>query len=176
MVDMHITSDGLKLITIGAMVTKASIVDIKKKVEVGQILEKEYIICSSLSKDNRFLLLNINSKLPELHLWSLDTLELINRFTGFAQQNYVIRCCFGWKDEQLLACGSEDGNIYIWHRNHDKPLIILKDDSDFASSINCIAWHPTDPSVIASAHDNYKIKIWSKSSIEKVIVKPPKKK
>lgn len=46
--------------------------------------------------------------------------------------------------------------------------MVLSDEQDNASvSTNCVSWHPKDPSVIASAHDNLKIKIWSKDSIKK---------
>jgi len=46
-------------------------------------MEKDTIISSFLTKDDKFLLLNISHKKPELKLWSLETMELVNRFSGY---------------------------------------------------------------------------------------------
>ncbi len=72
----------------------------------------------------------------------------------------MLRCCLGWKDEKLIACGSDDGLLYIWHRNHNKPLKILEDKHN-TSSINCVSWHPRKPEIIVTAHDDSHIIVWS---------------
>lgn len=66
----------------------------------------------------------------------------------------------------MIACGSEDGKLFIWHRNYNKPLKILncedeKDGKPNKNTINCVSWHPTRMNLIVSAHDDKTIKIWS---------------
>jgi WD40 repeat protein len=128
--EMHITNDGKLLVVVG-VTTKVSFIDFAKLAEVATITEKENIISSFLSADEKFLLLNTSYKTPELHLWSIKigggaNCELINRFIGFKQSQFSLRCCLGWREEQMIAQGSEDGSVYIWHRNHSKPLKILR--------------------------------------------------
>jgi WD40 repeat protein len=114
------------LVAVGQYNNRISIIEIKKKNEVGFIQEKDLVQSSYISNNSKYILLLVSSKTPELHLWSLETLELMNRFVGFKQQNFLLRCCLGGQDDAMISCGSEDGNLFIWHRNYNKPLKILK--------------------------------------------------
>ena len=122
---MHITSDGKLLLALSATSYKISIIDVESRKEINYIKEKDRLISSYLSRNDKFFLVNISYTSPEIHLWSLENYELINRFEGYKQSSFMLRCCMGWKDEQLISCGSEDGKLYIWHRFHKKPIKIL---------------------------------------------------
>lgn len=52
-----------------------------------------------------------------------------------------------------------DSRIYIWRSNG---LLVEALDAHLGC-VNSIAWHPTDPSVFASAGDDHKVRIWKPS-------------
>ena len=60
-----------------------------------------------------------------MHVWSLETFKLVQRYTGHVQEKYIIRCCFGGENDRYLACGGEDSIIRIWHRNTSEPIKAL---------------------------------------------------
>lgn len=54
----------------------------------------------------------------------------------------MMRCCMGWKNELIVACGSEDGRIFLWHKLHNKITKIIKSPKTQNSAVNCVAWNP----------------------------------
>ena len=46
------------------------------------IQEKEEIISTCLSNDNKYLFINVSHTKPEIHMWKLNTLELVSKFSG----------------------------------------------------------------------------------------------
>ncbi|OAY64627.1 WD repeat-containing protein 26 [Ananas comosus] len=120
------------------------------------ICEEHSITSLSLSRDGMWLIVNLNSE--EIHLWKVnDESEVPERFKGHKQGKYVIRSCFGGLDCSFIASGSEDSQVYIWHRNHGKPIKVLNGHS---STVNCVSWNPTKPHMLASASDDRTVRIW----------------
>eukprot|EP00828_Plagiopyla_frontata_P005954 TRINITY_DN12509_c0_g1_i1.p2 TRINITY_DN12509_c0_g1~~TRINITY_DN12509_c0_g1_i1.p2 ORF type:complete len:136 (-),score=11.22 TRINITY_DN12509_c0_g1_i1:25-432(-) len=79
---------------------------------------------------------------------------------------YLLRCTIGGLDENFIACGSEDNNIYIWHRNSPKPIEVLKSHT---SIVNAVHWHPNNPFILISGSDDQKIKSWTTKTIVKTL-------
>lgn len=120
--DMQLFKNGKMLLILSATEFKICVIDIDKKSEVHQIKEKEQILCMQVSYTEKFLLTNCSQKSPEIHLWSLENFELLNKFSGFKQEKFLIRCGMGYEGDQIIAQGSEDGRIMFWNRNYNKPI------------------------------------------------------
>jgi len=116
-----------------------------------------------MSKDGRYLLSNISFKSPRLDLWDLNRKELIGRFRGHKQEHCIIRSCFGGINENLVVCGSEDSQIYIWNREKGDLLAKLEGHT---SLVNAVHWSPVDPYLFASASDDQTVRIWGLEEME----------
>lgn len=102
--DSAISSDGKKLVTISD----------KKEVFVYnfETREKEYsfvcqskMTCVSISRDSRYMLISMADS--DVHLYDIETAEIIRRYTGKRQGEYIIRSAFGGSDENMIISGSE---------------------------------------------------------------------
>jgi WD40 repeat protein len=131
--------------------------NIPNKEEVYRIEARENILSSALSLDKRYLLLNVSFVYPELQLWDLEARQVIRRYTGHAQERYYIKGIFGGHDQFFVASGSEDAIIYIWNKNTE---VLVNKLPGHTSIVNCIAWSPTDPSLLVSGSDDYTVKVW----------------
>lgn len=47
------------------------------------------------------------------------------RYEGHQQEKFMLRCAFGGNKNLTVSCGSEDGNIYLWHLNKSTPEVVL---------------------------------------------------
>ncbi|XP_043688903.1 WD repeat-containing protein 26 homolog [Telopea speciosissima] len=152
--DMAITNDGKRIISM-CRENAILLLDREAKVE-GEIEENQTITSFSLSRDNKFLLINLFNQ--EIHLWSIDgDLKLVSKYMGHKRSRFVIRSCFGGFDQAFIASGSEDSQVYIWHRATGELLEALPGHS---GAVNCVSWNPADPHMLASASDDRTIRIW----------------
>ncbi|EJD05675.1 WD40 repeat-like protein [Fomitiporia mediterranea MF3/22] len=123
--------------------------------EVSIRLEGE-LTSVKISQDSRYAL--INHAPDEVQLWDLDAARLARKFTGQHQGQHVIRSCFGGVDGNFIVSGSEDGNVYIWHRDTGALLEVLSGHG--SGSVNAVAWNPTNERMFASCSDDGTIRIW----------------
>jgi len=94
----------------------------------------------------------------EVILWDLAQKKVVQKyFRGSDKARFVIRPCFGGADERFVASGSEDSQVYIWHRASGELVNVLPGHS---GTINCVSWCPTDPGLLASASDDQTIRLW----------------
>uniref|UniRef100_A0A6N2NA01 CTLH domain-containing protein n=1 Tax=Salix viminalis TaxID=40686 RepID=A0A6N2NA01_SALVM len=120
------------------------------------IREEEVITSFSLSKDNKFLLVNLTNQ--EIHLWNLEGYpRIVARYKGHTRSRFIIRSCFGGCEEAFIASGSEDSQVYVWHRRSGKPIQALDGHS---GAVNCVSWNPVNIYMLASASDDGAIRIW----------------
>ncbi|KAL8150646.1 hypothetical protein V2J09_020454 [Rumex salicifolius] len=152
--DMAITSDGKKILTI---CRESAILVVDREAKSETLIEENQVITSfSLSKDNRFLLIDLLNQ--EIHLWSIeDNPKIVSKYKGHKRSRFIIRSCFGGFEQSFIASGSEDSQVYIWHRGTGELLSVLPGHS---GAVNCMSWNPTNPHMLASASDDRTIRIW----------------
>ncbi|KNC87367.1 hypothetical protein SARC_00508 [Sphaeroforma arctica JP610] len=151
--DLSVTRDGKYLVGI-CHEKKIRIYDMKTFAE-EQIQENDSITSLSVSADSKFLLVNLSSQ--EIHLWNLDERRLITKYYGQKQGKFVIRSCFGGHNDAFVISGSEDYNIYMWHRNSAELLDVLE---GHLGTVNSVTWSPTNPRLFASCSDDKTVRLW----------------
>lgn len=106
--DMAITDDGKWIISI-CRASEILFFDREAKVE-RTITEKDFVTSFSLSKDNKYLLVNLLSQ--EIHLWNIEeNPKIISTFKGHKSSRFIIRSCFGGFEQTFIASGSEDSQV-----------------------------------------------------------------
>lgn len=157
--DMAITDDGKRIISI---CRETAILLLDREANFERWIEEEEIITSfSLSKDNKYLLVNLINQ--EIHLWSIESdPKLVSRYKGHKRARFVIRSCFGGFEQAFIASGSEDSQVYIWHRHTGELVLALAGHS---GSVNCVSWNPANLHMLASASDDRTIRIWGLDQI-----------
>ncbi|KAJ4826185.1 WD repeat-containing protein 26 [Turnera subulata] len=152
--DMAITDDGKRIISI---YSDTAILLVDREVRIERLIEEEEFITSfSLSIDSKFLLVNLVNQ--EIHLWSIEgDPKIVCKYKGHTRARFVIRSCFGGFDQAFIASGSEDSQVYIWHRSSGELLLALPGHS---GAVNCVSWNPANPHMLASASDDRTIRVW----------------
>ncbi|KAJ5182460.1 hypothetical protein N7492_000076 [Penicillium capsulatum] len=147
--DCAISPDGRRLVAI----------DTESNVHVFDFRTYEEDYCLSLpckatsvtiSRDSKFMLVNLSQ--GEIQLIDLETTNVVRRFRGQKQGEFVIRSTFGGAGENFVVSGSEDSRVYIWHRENGSLVETLA--GHVAGCVNSIAWNPTNPGMFASAGDD----------------------
>ncbi|KAM0948637.1 putative transcription factor WD40-like family [Dioscorea sansibarensis] len=152
--DMAVTKDGKRIII---LCRERVILLLDKETKLEQLIEEDQIITSfSLSKDDKYLLVNLINQ--EIHLWSiLEDPELVIKYRGHKRSRFLVTSCFGGFEQAFVASGSEDSQVYIWHRNSGDLIWALPGHTGV---VNCVSWNPTNPHMLASASDDCTIRIW----------------
>ncbi|KAH7889566.1 WD40 repeat-like protein [Phlebopus sp. FC_14] len=109
-----------------------------------------------VSDDSQYAL--INHAPDEIHLWDLKEGRLARKFTGQRQGHHVIRSCFGGIDGNFVVSGSEDRNVYVWHR--DTGVLLEALPGHGMGSVNSVSWNPRNERMFASCSDDHTIRIW----------------
>ncbi|KAG2158482.1 WD40 repeat-like protein [Suillus bovinus] len=125
------------------------------QIELSLHMEGE-LTSVKISEDSRYAL--INHAPDEIHLWDLEEFRLARKFTGQRQGHHVIRSCFGGIDGNFVISGSEDRNVYVWHRDTGTLLEVL--DGHGLGSVNSVAWNPRNKRMFASCSDDNTIRVW----------------
>ncbi|KPI41851.1 WD repeat-containing protein 26 [Cyphellophora attinorum] len=120
----------------------------------------------SVSRDSSYVLLNLEAS--EVHMFDLEKRETVKTFTGQKQGSFMVRNCFGGAAENFVLSGSEDGLVYVWHKENTQLIEQLyghgKGQSGKAT-VNTVDWNPVDPGMFASGGDDRKIRIWTNSVV-----------
>jgi len=130
-------------------------------------------ICASQLRDD--VLVSIAQQIasaqrgPVIRLWDIAARRVTQRFTGHCQGRFVVRCCFGGPLEEFVFSGSEDAQVYVWHRQNGSLLHVLPGHS---STVNSVCWIGAmlQPSAspcawLISASDDHSLRVWGSSSM-----------
>jgi len=138
--------------------TRFTVYDLKTKQEHASVDMPGEITSVTVSSDSRFGL--INHSPDGVMLWSLEEPKLVRKYAGQKQEQHVIRSCFGGAGENFVLSGSEDANVYVWHKESGTPLEILQGHG--AGSVNAVAWNPRQEAMFATCSDDHTVRIWGK--------------
>ncbi|XP_050881767.1 WD repeat-containing protein 26 homolog isoform X2 [Lathyrus oleraceus] len=161
--DLEITGDGEHL----SICKENAILFFNKETKHERFIEEDQAITSfSLSKDSRFLLVNLLNQ--EIHLWNIEgDPKLVSKYKSHKRSRFIIRSCFGGHEQSFIASGSEDSQVYIWHRSSGELVDALPGHS---GAVNCVSWNPANPHMLASASDDRTVRIWG---LKRLDVKHP---
>lgn len=157
--DCAISADGQRMVTISSE-RQIFVYNFVTREEEYSILLRTKMTCLSISRDSRYMLVNMADN--EVQLIDIESAEIVRRFLGQKQELFVIRSTFGGADENLIISGSEDSKVYIWHKENGTLIETLEGHT--RGCVNAVAWNPADPSMFASAGDDMIVRIWSKET------------
>ncbi|KAG0477070.1 hypothetical protein HPP92_013911 [Vanilla planifolia] len=152
--DLAVAKDGKQIIS---MCKDNAILLLDRDRKMEKLIEEDQTITSfSLSRDETLLLVNLLNE--EIHLWSIvDVPMLLTKYRGHRRSRFVIRSCFGGFGQTFIASGSEDSQVYIWHRGSGELIQALAGHS---GAVNCVSWNPANPQILASGSDDHTIRVW----------------
>ena len=170
-IDCAVSSDGQRLVTI-SLQKQIFVYSLITKEEEYSLRLKTGLTSVKISRDSKYILVNMVDN--ELQLFDINSAEIVRRFLGQKQGNYVIRSTFGGADENLVISGSEgeldiyhqiaypntyylDGRVYIWHKENGTLIETLEGHAK--GCVNSIAWNPAHTCMFASAGDDKKVRM-----------------
>lgn len=133
-----------------------------KQIERSIRLEGE-LTSVKMSQESQYALISRappeeSSATCEIQLWDWNNDKVVRKYTGHKQSRHVIRSCFGGVEGNFIASGSEDGNVYVWHRDTGALLEVLSGHG--SGSVNSVAWNPKNERIFASCSDDHTVRIW----------------
>ncbi|CAD0092021.1 unnamed protein product [Aureobasidium vineae] len=170
--DCTVSADGSRLVAISND-NRVIVYDFKTRLKLQEWVMEDRLTCATLSHDGKSLLVSMNE--GRLVLLDSDTGEVLQRYTGLTQSEFVIRSTFGGAGENFVISGSEgdtkhriptcfkfanlllDSRVYIW-RKHTGQLVVAL-EAHPPGTVNSVAWHPTNPAIFASAGDDRRVRM-----------------
>lgn len=173
--DVGITDDGHWLVALDSQ-SIIRVFDLHTYREELPIRSTGKMTGIKLSQDGNSVLVNL--ALGEVHIIDLITRDVIRKFRGQKQGEFVIRGCFGGAAENFVVSGSEgmtiaktvwvatdrttDGDIYVWHKENEALIEKLTGHGRGQSGKQCVTtvdWNPRDAGMFASGGDDRKVRM-----------------
>nr|CDP26178.1 Putative WD repeat-containing protein 26 [Podospora anserina S mat+] len=125
----------------------------RREYEVDLILESR-LTSVSLSQDSKWLL--VNTVDDEALLYDFGTKEVFQKYKGHTGGEVIIRAGFGGAGENLVISGSEDGNVFVWHRTTGQ---LVHKKMAHSPRVNSVCWNPRDAGMYATCGDEGRVKM-----------------
>ena len=103
--DMAVSNDGKRLVVIAAFSTDVHVFNFETREKEYSFSSPGRMTCVSISRDSRYMLISMADS--EVHLYDIETAEIIRKYSGKRQGEYIIRSAFGGSDENMVLSGSE---------------------------------------------------------------------
>lgn len=161
--DMKVSHDGKYLVAICTECT-VYVFDLTTKERLAILHTDHELTSVVLSRDSSRILLSCSparaktgdSHAMEVQELSFPDLQPLRTVEGQKQGTFVIKSCYAGYAEQFIMSGSEDNNIYLWHR---KSGTLLERIPGHTKSVGTVAWSPLLDQW-ASASDDGTVRIW----------------
>ena len=174
--DLSISPDGERLVVL--LESRIMVYNFVTKEKLQQVaMGKVKLTSVNISKNSQCMLVSMNDN--KIQLMDIDSGEVLQKFEGHLQVQYVIRSAFGGANETHVVSGSEgmayskqstliifcltnflffseDSRIYIWRTTGQ---LVEALDAHRSKCVNAVAWHPQDPSVFASVGDDHRLRM-----------------
>ena len=102
--DLAISQNGKKLVVVSISMD-VLVFNFETREKEYSFLCKVKMTCVSISRDSRYMLISMADS--EVHLYDIETAEIIRKYSGKKQGKYIIRSAFGGSDESMVISGSE---------------------------------------------------------------------
>lgn len=102
--DCAISPNGKRMVVISSE-SQIIVYDYETHAEEYSILLKSQMTCVNISQDSQHMLINMANS--EIQLIKIDNAEIVKRYMGQQQGQFVIRSTFGGADQNLIISGSE---------------------------------------------------------------------
>ncbi|KAF5315776.1 hypothetical protein D9611_004875 [Ephemerocybe angulata] len=132
------------------------IFDLTSKHALMSIRMEGELTSVKVSQNSQYAL--INHAPDVIYLYDIRNGRLSGKYIGQQQGRHIIRSCFGGANGTFIISGSEDGNVYVWHRETGTLLEVLPGHGE--GSVNAVSWNPTNNRMFASCSDDCTIRIW----------------
>lgn len=163
--DLASTKDGSKLLVVDSD-KGVKVFDVQSRNAMISLPESDAVtsICVSRLRDE--LLVNVAQHVsalqegPAIRLWDLSSRRVLQRYLGHFQSRFVVRSCFAGDREEMVVSGSEDAQVYIWHRHYGSLLQVLAGHS---ATVNTVCWvrgADKDTAWLISASDDGTLRVW----------------
>ncbi|PJF16526.1 hypothetical protein PSACC_03702 [Paramicrosporidium saccamoebae] len=95
-------------------------------------------------------------------VWEPNVLDIYEHSTSYVDhinKKYVIRPCLAREDRGIMSSGSEDGVVYLYHR---ESLHVVQQLKGHDSVVNCTAWTDSHGGILVSVSDDHTVCLWSR--------------
>jgi len=119
------------------------------------ITESGDVMSMCLNDAGTMAVLNVANQ--GVHLWDLQDKVLVRKFQGLTQGTFTVHSCFGGLDQEFIASGSEEYNVFIWSWRREKPVAVLRGHTN---TVSCVTWNPQCPAMVVSCSDDCTVRVW----------------
>lgn len=102
--DCSISGDGRRLAAITSD-NRVLVYDFETKAKIADWYMEDKLTCVTLSRDGKTVLISMNE--GRLMLMDSGTGDIVQRYSGLKQSEFVIRSAFGGANENFVISGSE---------------------------------------------------------------------
>ncbi|TKA81234.1 hypothetical protein B0A55_02365 [Friedmanniomyces simplex] len=162
--DCAVSPDGSRLVAT-TIDYRILVYDLGSRCKVAEWAMDDRLNSIAFGLDGTQLLLNMNE--GRVLALSAGTGEVLMRYKGAKQGEFVIRSCFGGAGGNFVVSGSEDAKVCIWRRQTGQLVAAL--EAHGVGTVNAVAWHPAEEGVFASAGDDRRVRIWASAAA----IRPP---
>ena len=114
--DCAITPNGQKLVVM-SQDKHITVYDLPTRTEEYSIKVAHKMSCITVSRDSKTMLVNMAN--DEIHLIEIETADIVRRYAGQQQNDFIIRSAFGGADEGLVVSGSAGMTNKLHPSMHD---------------------------------------------------------